>query len=161
MSITSKFDASNKTKKIFHTPAKENTVSIGLLVMRLSIAFSFVWAGFNKMADPAGFGNMLHDLVGIDLVIAPTLSLAIGLFEIISSGLILVGLFTRISAVFQIMILSGALAMFGLDFSAGPGIWKDIALIGVTAMLVLAGSGKFGIDYLITKHYTRVHGSAV
>jgi len=45
--------------------------------------------------------------------------------------------------------------MFGLDFTQGPGIWKDPALIGVAIMLVLNGSGKFGIDYLISKKFTK------
>ncbi len=48
-----------------------------------------------------------------------------------------------------------ALSMFGLDFTQGPGIWKDPALIGVAIMLVLNGSGKFGIDYLISKKLNR------
>jgi len=41
--------------------------------------------------------------------------------------------------------------MFGFDFTMGPAIWKDPALIGITVMLLLYGSGKFGLDYRISK----------
>jgi len=33
----------------------------------------------------------------------------------------------------------------------GPAIWKDPALIGIAIMLLLYGSGKFGLDYQISK----------
>ena len=98
---------------------------------------------------------MLHMMVGMDSTIATNLALMIGVFELLSGIFVLIGLITRPAAIFQITILIGALAMFGLDFSQGPGIWKDPALIGIALMLVLNGSGKFGIDYLISKKFTK------
>ncbi len=94
-------------------------------------------------------------MVGMDPMMATNLALVIGFFELLSGIFVLIGLITRPAAIFQIVILIGALSMFGLDFSQGPGIWKDPALIGVAIMLVLNGSGKFGIDYLISKKFTK------
>jgi len=94
-------------------------------------------------------------MVGIDPMMATNMALMIGVFELLSGMFVLIGLITRPAAIFQIVILIGSLSMFGLDFSQGPGIWKDPALIGITIMLVLNGSGKFGIDYLISKKLTK------
>ena len=58
---------------------------------------------------------------------------------------------TRIAAAYQLIVLIGALFMFGFDFTMGPAIWKDPALIGIAIMLLLYGSGKFGLDYRISK----------
>jgi len=45
----------------------------------------------------------------------------------------------------------GAQVMFGFDFTAGPAIWKDPTLLGVAILLLLYGSGKFSLDYRISK----------
>ncbi|HUU49259.1 MAG TPA: DoxX family protein [Nitrosopumilaceae archaeon] len=140
---------------IFKTPKSENLTSIGILILRIGIAFGFFWASSGKISDPAGFGGMLTMMVGIDPMIATNMALMIGIFELLSGIFVLIGLITRPAAIFQLAILIGALGMFGLDFSQGPGIWKDPALIGITIMLVLSGSGKFGIDHLISKKFIK------
>jgi len=55
------------------------------------------------------------------------------------------------AAGYQLIVLVGAQVMFGFDFTMGPAIWKDPALIGIAIMLLLYGSGKFGLDYRISK----------
>jgi uncharacterized membrane protein YphA (DoxX/SURF4 family) len=140
---------------IFKTPKSENLTSIGILFLRIGIAFGFFWASSGKISDPAGFGGMLNTMVGIDPLMATNMALMIGVFELLSGILVLIGLITRPAAIFQVAILIGALAMFGLDLSQGPGIWKDPALIGITLMLILSGSGKFGMDHLISKKFTK------
>jgi len=75
----------------------------------------------------------------------------IGSAELLSGILVLIGFLTRPAAIFQIIILISSMVMFGFDFTAGPAIWKDPALLGVAIMLLLYGSGKFGLDYRISK----------
>jgi len=41
--------------------------------------------------------------------------------------------------------------MFGFDFTNGPAIWKDPAILGIAICLLLSGSGKFGIDHIVSK----------
>jgi len=65
-------------------------------------------------------------------------------------------LITRIAAAYQLIVLVGAQVMFGFDFTMGPAIWKDPALIGIAIMLLLYGSGKFGLDYRISKSKDQV-----
>jgi len=79
--------------------------------------------------------------------------------KILSGILIWIGLITRIAAAYQLIVLIGAQLMFGFDFTMGPAIWKDPALIGITIMLLLYGSGKFGLDYRISKSKDEVQAT--
>jgi len=136
---------------IFQTPPSKNLINVGLLAARLGLGAGFLWAGINKVIDPEGFGMMLQNMAGIDPMMAPNMALLIGSLEILSGVLIWLGLITRIAAVFQLIVLIGAQLMFAFDFTLGPAIWKDPALIGIAIMLLLYGSGKFGLDYRISK----------
>jgi len=136
---------------IFKTPPSKNLINVGLLAVRLGLGAVFLWAGINKVTDPEGFGMMLQNMAGIDPMMAPNMALLIGGLEILSGVLIWIGLITRIAAAYQLVVLVGALFMFGFNFTMGPAIWKDPALIGIAIMLLLYGSGKFGLDYRISK----------
>jgi len=138
-------------RAIFQTPPSKNLINISLLAVRLGIGAGFLWAGINKVSDPAAFGMMLQNMAGIDPMMAPNMALLIGSLEILSGILIWLGLITRIAAVFQLIVLIGAQFMFAFDFTMGPAIWKDPALIGIAIMLLLYGSGKLGLDYRISK----------
>ncbi len=136
---------------LFKTPPSENISAISALAIRIGIAFGFLWAGFGKVTNPEMVSQMLQQMVGFDSSMATNMTLMIGSAELLSGILVLIGLLTRPAAIFQIIILIGSMVMFGFDFTAGPAIWKDPALLGVAIMLLLYGSGKFGLDYRISK----------
>jgi len=136
---------------VFAKPNSENKSAISLLIIRIGISFAFFWAGYGKVTDPAGFGMMLQNMAGIQPEMATSMAMMIGILEIVSGALVLSGLLTRPAAIFQIIVLIGAMVMFGFDFTAGPGIWKDPTILGVAIGLTIYGSGKFGIDSLISK----------
>jgi len=146
-------------RALFQTPPSKNLINVGLLVARLGLGAGFLWAGINKVTDPEGFGMMLQNMAGIDPMMAPNMALLIGSLEILSGVLIWIGLITRIAAVYQLIVLVGAQVMFGFDFTMGPAIWKDPALIGIVIMLLLYGSGKFGLDYRISKSKDEVQAT--
>ncbi len=138
-------------RTIFQTPPSKNLINVGLLAVRLGLGAVFLWAGINKVSDTASFGMMLQNMAGIDPMMAPNMALLIGSLEILSGVLIWIGLITRIAVSYQLVVLIGAQVMFGFDFTMGPAIWKDPALIGIAIMLLLYGSGKFGLDYRFSK----------
>ncbi len=146
-------------KSIFQTPPSKNLINVGLLAVRLGLGAGFLWAGINKVSYPAAFGMMLQNMAGIDPMMAPNMALLIGSLEILSGVLIWIGLITRIAAAYQLIVLVGAQVMFGFDFTMGPAIWKDPALIGIAIMLLLYGSGKFGLDYRISKSKDEVQAT--
>ena len=134
----------------FVKPVSENKSAASLLIIRIGLAFTFFWAGYGKASDPVSFGMMLQNMAGIQPEMATSMALMIGILEIVSGALVLSGLLTRSAAVFQVLILVGAMVMFGFDFTTGPAIWKDPTILGVVIGLVIYGSGKFGIDYRIS-----------
>ena len=132
------------------SPSKQKIADLGVLFARFGIGFTFLWAGFGKVSDPNGFGQMLQSMIGIAPEMAPMMASLIGSLELIAGVFFFIGLLTRLSSVFAIIILLGSLAMFGLDFGTGPAIWKDPSLLGLALLLMLYGSGKFGIDRKIS-----------
>ena len=135
---------------VFAKSISENKTALGFLIIRIGMAFTFFWAGYGKASNPSGFAMVLQNMVGFEAEMALTMALLIGIFELLSGALILVGFLTRPAALFQIVIALGAMAMFGFDFTAGPSIWKDPTILGVAIGLVIYGSGKFGIDAAIS-----------
>jgi len=146
-------------RAIFQTPPTKNLINVGLLAARLGLGGGFLWAGINKVIDPEAFGMMLQNMAGIEPSMAPSMALLIGSLETLSGVLIWIGLITRIAAGYQLVVLVGAQFMFGFDFTMGPAIWKDPALIGIAIMLLLYGSGKFGLDYRISKSKDEVQAT--
>ncbi len=136
---------------VFAKPISENKSAVSLLVIRIGMAFAFFWAGYGKVSDPAGFGMMMQNMVGIQPEMATSMAMMIGILEMVSGALVLSGLLTRPAAIFQTIILIGAMIMFGFDFTTGPAIWKDPTMLGVAIGLTIYGSGKFGIDSLISR----------
>ena len=145
------FSIQTMLKCLVDTPPSKNFINIGLLAVRLGMGFGFFWAGLDKVLDPESFGVFLQSMAGIDPIMGPNISILIGSLEILSGVLICIGLITRIAAGYQLVVLVSALFMFGFDFTLGPDIWKDPALIGITIMLLLYGSGKFSLDHRISK----------
>jgi len=137
--------------RIFAPASSEKIKSVSLLAIRLGIAFVFIWAGFGKVTDPAGFGMMLQNMAGMDPSVTTGTALLIGVLEMASGIFALFGFLTRPAAIFQIMVIIGAMVMFGFDFTTGPAVWKDPTILGVAIGLLLYGSGKIGVDYLISK----------
>jgi len=104
-------------RTIFQTPPSKNLINVGLLAVRLGLGAGFLWAGINKVSDPAAFGMMLQNMAGIDPMMAPNMALLIGSLEVLSGILIWIGLITRLAAAYQLVVLIGAQLMFGFDFT--------------------------------------------
>jgi putative oxidoreductase len=135
---------------VFTKSISENKIAISITIIRIGMAFAFFWAGFGKATNPQGFAMVLQNMVGYEPEFAVTMAFLIGVFELISGAFILLGFLTRPAAIFQVVIAIGAMVMFGFDFSAGPAIWKDPTILAVAIGLAIYGSGKFGIDNIIS-----------
>lgn len=122
----------------------------GLLAARLGMGFAFIWPGINKVSNPAGIAGMLQSM-GMGSEMALQLTFTIGVLEMLSGVLVSIGLVTRLSAAFQIIILIAAQAVFGFNYTQGPAIWKDPGLLGIAILLLFAGAGRLGMDGMISK----------
>jgi uncharacterized membrane protein YphA (DoxX/SURF4 family) len=139
-----------KLISIFKTPARERLADVGILAARLGMGFAFIWPGLNKLGDPSGIGQMIQTM-GLESLMAIQLATLIGTLEIISGIFIALGFMTRPSAIFQIVILIGAQAIFGFNYTEGPAIWKDPGLLGLAILLLLTGGARFSVDHLISR----------
>ncbi len=125
----------------------------GLLAARIGMAFTFCWAGINKInnSESSNFGQWLLNSIGFDPTTAIQIVSGMGTLEVLFGIFIGLGLLTRPSSIFMILILVSSQAMFGFIYTQGPAIWKDPGLLGLAILLLLSGAGKFSIDSLITK----------
>lgn len=125
----------------------------GLFAARIGIAFTFCWAGTNKInhSESSNLGQYLLNSIGFDPTTTTQIVTGMGSLELLFGILIAIGLLTRLSAAFMIIILISSQAMFSFNYTQGPAIWKDPGLLGLAILLLLSGAGKFSIDYLISK----------
>jgi len=124
----------------------------GILAARIGMAFTFCWPGINKInnSESSNFGQWLLNSIGFDPTTAIQIVSGMGTLEVLFGIFIGLGLLTRPSSIFMIIILISSQAMFGFIYTQGPAIWKDPGLLGLAILLLISGSGKFSIDYLIT-----------
>jgi len=112
--------------------------------LRVSISFLFLWFGASQLSDPSFWTSFVPSFV-TDLSFVPsaqTLVIFNGIFEIIFGLLLLIGLFTRLSAGLL------ALHLFGIALSIGynPLGIRDFVLALATASVFLAGPDPWCLD---------------
>ncbi|MES3018454.1 MAG: DoxX family protein [Bacteroidota bacterium] len=135
-------------KKIINVNNTSETTDIALLVARVGIAALMLTHGIPKLmmllsGAPIQFPGMLG--------MSPELTLGLAIFaEVFCSLAILTGFATRLATV---PLISTMLVAVLLVHSADPFTVKESGLtylVGYT-MLLFAGSGKYSIDYLLSR----------
>lgn len=133
---------------------KASTVSFMLLLNRLSLGLLFVLAGIRKLlpGDEVsvidkmhGFASFTASKAPLPEVLGKAYGYALPWAEIICGAMLLIGLFSRVSAaLIGLMLLSFIIAM-GPDWwpESGPAFSKNFILLTLCCLLVVAGSGKF------------------
>lgn len=126
--------------------------NVTLLLSRILLAALFIPSGFQTLGNIGGSASYF---AGLGLPAPQVAAWAVGLFELVSGLLILVG--------FQTLIASLALALFCVvaaflgHYGQGAGepalafmhqqmLMKDIAIAGGLLALAMAGAGAFSAD---------------
>lgn len=143
----------------------EDATSVGLLILRLGFAGYLMTHGWGKVQMMV---NGQYAMFGDPIGIGSTLSLILVTFaEFVCAALVVIGLGTRIFAIFPIIVMAvAAFVAHGSDpwtmqrgaelFFAGQSeSWasKQPALMFLIAFLTLVftGAGRFSIDELIAR----------
>jgi putative oxidoreductase len=125
-----------------------------LLIARIALAAIFLYSGYGKLTNPAGFSGYLvnHGFPG---GVSYPLALVAGLIEALVGLAILVGFRTRYAAL-TLALFTLVAALIGHRFweisDAGQRsnqlihFWKNMAMIGGFIALYVAGGGAFSID---------------
>nr|WP_325261754.1 DoxX family protein [uncultured Rhizobium sp.] len=136
-----------------------STNNIIILVARILLSFMFIFAGFGKLADPAGTAGMI---AGAGMPAETALAYLAGLFEFVAGLAVLVGFQTKIAgwaiALFCIftgvMFHSGTVAVPGWPDAAlgwintlnGIMLMKNVTLAGAYILLATYGPGLYSVD---------------
>lgn len=135
-------------KKILSTKQSSEATHLALLIARLGVGVLMLTHGLGKMqmlfsGEPVQFPGVFG--------MSAELSLALAVFaEVACSILLITGLATRLAVIPLIVtMLVAALAIHASD----PFTIQEPALqyLLVYVVLLLAGSGKYSVDYLLAK----------
>jgi uncharacterized membrane protein YphA (DoxX/SURF4 family) len=96
---------------------------IGTLILRLALAFVFLWFGFSQLADAAKWTSFVPEWA-TTIMNAGTLVLFNGFFEIVAGAFLAVGVFSRYIA----LLLGLHLLIIGVSMGLSPVGVRDIGL---------------------------------
>lgn len=126
--------------------------SVGVLILRLAVGIFMLTHGWQKLSNFEMLSSVFPDPIGL----GSSLSLGMIVFaEFFCSILILLGLFTRLSAIPLIIgMLVAAFVAHGND----PFAIKELSLLYLSAYVTIAftGAGKFSADYLLRNTYSKI-----
>ncbi len=126
--------------------------NLTLLLSRILLAALFIPAGFQTLGN---IGGSIGYFAGLGLPLPAIMAWGVGLFELISGLLVLIGFQTRIvCVVLALFCLSAAfLGHYGqgagdtmLIFMHQQMLMKDIAIAGGFLALAVVGSGNLSVD---------------
>lgn len=128
-----------------------------VILIRLAVGLIFATQGYLKYADP-NMGVNRFARIGFS---APLFTAHfVGAFEMICGVLVLVGLWTRISAIPLLVVISTAIATTKIPelYRANQGFWymvsdarTDFAMLCCLLFLILCGPGSWSLDIFWNK----------
>jgi uncharacterized membrane protein YphA (DoxX/SURF4 family) len=125
--------------------------SIGLLLLRILVGWVFLAEGIQKLIFPGTLGVARFAKIGIPF---PAFSAPfVGTVEAVFGALILIGLYTALSTIPLLAVISTAIVTTKIPFLIHHGLWAALhesradfsMLFGLIAILCL-GSGSLSLD---------------
>ena len=129
-------------KKLLSTKYSAGAFNTAMLLLRLVVGFLMINHGYNKLVHFGDKHNSFMNFLGL----GSTISLALAIFaEFFCSLFLILGLFTRLSAIPLIVTLCVALfkSHHGDVFGDGE---KAALYIGCYLVILILGPGKISVD---------------
>lgn len=126
-------------------------VSRALLLIRILVGWVFVSEGIQKFLFPAQLGVGRFAKIGIPAphIMAPF----VGTVEIVFGTLVVIGLFTRLSTIPLLAVISVAILTTKIPMLAKAGIWSmlheartDFSMVLGLVFLLITGAGTLSLD---------------
>ena len=123
-----------------------------LLLARVLLAAMFISSGYSALSDIAGTASYF---AGLGLGPASFLAWAVGIFEIVTGALLVIGFQTRPTAVLLAVfsVVASFLGHYGQGgddamaaFMHSQALMKDIAVAGGMIALAVGGPGRLSVD---------------
>jgi len=138
-------------KLIFKENDYSRLVNLGLLILRLSIAVLMLTHGIPKLGKLIAGDFNFSNPIGL----GSTISLILTVFsEVICSILIALGLGTRLAAIPLIITMVVIIFVVHSNNSIFAHYNVLLYLVGYLILLI-AGSGKYSLDYYLQKKYQK------
>ena len=125
---------------------------IAAIIGRLLLAFVFVVAGLQKLADQPGLNAQLSAAN-----LPANLALAVGLFEIVAGLLLAVGLMTRLVSLLLLVFVAGGILFLHNQLGDPTQLQlalKDVAIMGGLLMTFAYGQMRGSYDYMRERRRT-------
>jgi putative oxidoreductase len=131
-------------------------VNLGLLVLRLIAGGIMIVHGAQKLFV-FGMANVGANFGKMGVPAAGLMGPFISLLEVLAPIAIIIGLLTRLAALGLAFDMLGAIALvhFKNGFFNPMGFEFPLALLGMYAVLVIAGGGDYSIDASIARRRTQ------
>jgi uncharacterized membrane protein YphA (DoxX/SURF4 family) len=123
----------------------EASTKYGTLILRIGMSLVFYWFGIKQILDPNMFSFYVPDFAIKIFGSAQTASFYNGILEVILATLLIIGLFTKLSA----LILAIHLAAITIIIGFTPTGVRDFGLTVATTALVFFNPGKYSVDEYI------------
>jgi len=139
-------------KKFFQIETRQDYLNIILLIVRVSVAALMITHGLPKLTKLLAGGEIkFGDPIGL----GPAFSLVLVVFaEFFCSIFIGIGLGTRLASIPLIITMSVAAFIVHASDPIG-GKEKALLFLLIYLTLLVIGSGKFSIDYLLTNRKSK------
>jgi uncharacterized membrane protein YphA (DoxX/SURF4 family) len=123
------------------------------LVLRLTLAAVYLWFGFSQLTAPNIWTSMVPEwATGMSGMGAPTIIHLNGVFEIVASILLILGLGVRYVA----LVLAGHLLVVAYELGWNATGVRDFGLSFSTLALALFGDDEFSLGAYLAKKRNRI-----
>ena len=125
-------------------------LNFGLFIARVPLGLLFVMAGLGKITGKDGVGGFVSaQMKHLPTFVPPALGkgylYALPFVELITGTMIVLGVFTRFSALIQALILTSIIVAMGIEGT----LRANVVLLGLAMMLALVGGGDFSVDRMM------------
>ncbi len=119
--------------------------------VRMGVSLVFIWFGITQLMNPAGWTRLLPSWTSNLFISQQGLIVVNGVFEVILGLLLLLGIFTRVSA----FLLTLHLLSITINVGYSPTGVRDFGLTLATLAVFLYGEDKLCLDSKVRKLFSR------
>ena len=124
----------------------KNYIEYSRIFTRIAISLVFIWFGINQIINPNNFMEYLSSFILLSTY-AKTFIYLNGIFELILGAFLILGLFTRITALVLGINLIGIILGLGYNDVAV----RDFGLMLITLAIFLGGKDKWCLENKIKR----------